>query len=934
MVRWSMFFMLLMVALCPGCSKKTGTGPFTLYKEQDVARARENVKRYPWAQEIVEGWKRNVDYAMKQEPEFFEHMISELTMWPTYGQNCPACVGRLSSMGETGLYRWSVEDPDKLTCKYCGTVYPNPEYPETGSMTAPKTGQTFTFFLTDEERAHPGDTSGKYAFRWASWPVHTSFSGVIRYCKASWCIGRVLTLARLYAVTGDVKYAERAALIMDIMARRYPNWLYHSYNGTYADCPPAEAAKSLGEYPRGGRFPIETIITAFPGLHTQGDHAVLNNGFWGAGRFGCSGTDGDFILDMTVAYDLIRNARTADGKPVISVEMKKHIVNDLIIAGCVDSENWDEINNKCGPSRALSAAVGILFNRPESARRALEGLEALMEHSFHFDGFCRESPSYSAMHLGLMRDIPEILAGYSDPSGYVPEKGEPLRDFNPFTSLDRYRLAQESMVRMLDPNRRYPVVGDTHYGEGINPMYAELLADRYDPSYAGLLEEAQGAPLAKKGSEYALWHRDPDLKVTGSGGFPLYTEWFPGWHVAVLRGGSAKKHTALYLNGYEHGGHRHYDTLGLIYIAHGKEVATDRGYIWDDPRNAWTKSTLSHNIVTVDGMSQDGEGCHSVLELFGAAPGVEVVQASANAYKQCDRYRRTTALVQIPGGQTYAVDFFRVRGGTRHQYCFNCNGNLVAVTGGKPQPCRDKIEWLGNLRAMQPKGPFTATWEQDGVRMDMTMLTGVDRLIIADAPGWRSYHGDELNAPPIQQILAERTARKDAESAYAVVLAPYTGGVSPVRSAHLVAEDPVSGAMAVAVELEGRTDYIISSPDDEQRSYGPVTMAGRFGFVSLDSGGTMMQGYLLDGTGLRCGETAITIPEARTTLRVSAAGGRNFTCADPVSAGNDLKGSYVLAGETGFEIESVAGNTITVRDYPVQACDTVTVLRSRWYEKN
>jgi hypothetical protein len=28
------------------------------------------------------------------------------------------------------------------------------------------------------------------------------------------------------------------------------------------------------------------------------------------------------------------------------------------------------------------------------------------------------------MHLGLMRDIPEILRGYSDPEGYQPEEDE------------------------------------------------------------------------------------------------------------------------------------------------------------------------------------------------------------------------------------------------------------------------------------------------------------------------------------------------------------------------------------------------------------------------------------------------------------------------------------------------------------------------------
>ena len=35
--------------------------PCTLYKAEDVAKARENVKRYKWAQAIVNGWKGSVD---------------------------------------------------------------------------------------------------------------------------------------------------------------------------------------------------------------------------------------------------------------------------------------------------------------------------------------------------------------------------------------------------------------------------------------------------------------------------------------------------------------------------------------------------------------------------------------------------------------------------------------------------------------------------------------------------------------------------------------------------------------------------------------------------------------------------------------------------------------------------------------------------------
>ncbi|MFP3904188.1 MAG: heparinase II/III family protein, partial [Armatimonadota bacterium] len=826
--------------------------PCTLYKTDDVLRARENMKRYDWAQRIVDGWKSSVAYVMQQDRDFVEEMIPYTTPWPEYGQNCPVCVGKQSSMGECGLYRWNIREPDRLVCKYCGTVYPNPEYPETGTLECPKMGQSFTYYETEAERAHPDEDPKKHAFRWGRWPVHTSFSGVIRSKKLSYMCGRVLPLAKLYALTDEVQYAERCAWILETLARRYPDYLFHSYNGTYADCPPAEAAENMGKHRRGGKFPKEVIRNAFD-LHQAEDHASLCNGFWGAGRISCSGGDGSTILNLLVAYDLIRDAAYPDGTPVLADDMDAQIVNDLLLSGVHDCEQWNDINNKCGPGRALGAAAGILFERPGSARWALEGFETLMDKCFHFDGFCKESPSYSSMHLGLMRNIPEILRGYSDPEGYQPDEGERIDNLDPFNDIPKYRLALESMVRMIAPNGRYPTIGDTHYRAGLSSIWVEILADRYGDRYAGLLEEVQGASLADAGSEYAMWYRDPDMEATDDTDLPLHTEWFPGWHVGVLRTPALTGDTAFYLNAYGYHGHRHYDTLGILYYAFGRELASDRGYIWDDPRNAWTKSTLSHNIVTVDGQNQPRDPQNAgELQLFGAAPGVEIVQARADrAYEQCDQYQRTCVLIRLPGGDTYAADFFRVEGGKLHQYGFNCNGELSNLQPAGVEPVDREHQWLSNFRAMTPQEPVTATWKDDGVRMDLMLLNNVDRFVVADAPGWRSDKGSELNKPPIQQILAERSGEERCTSRYAALMVPYESETSPIHSARIITDEPE--ALALEVKREGATDYIISALDNTERSYGPVTMTGWFGYVSVDGEGRVTRAYLLAGTDLQCG---------------------------------------------------------------------------------
>ncbi len=922
---------LLAVVTTVGCwsvPQATHAEPCTLYKAQDVANARLNVERHAWAQQIVAGWRRRVTPLMEQDRPFVNEMIDELTPWSHYGQNCPACVNTQSSMGECNLYKWSIGAPDELKCKYCSTVYPNPKYPETGELVCPKMGQAFTYYETEAERAHPEDKSGKYAFRWASWPNHTSWTGIIRGNKARYVINMTLPLAKLYAVTGEVRYAERAAWILDRFACVFPNYLFHSYNGTYADCPPAEAARELGLHPRAGRFPKDVIVNAC-GLHQYKDHARLNVGFWGAGRYSCSGGDGSTILQMLVAYDLIRDAQRPDGTPVLTPEMDRRIRDDLLLAGCEDSENWKDINNKCGPGRALSAAAGILFERPQSARHALDGFQQLMDQCFHSDGFCVESPSYSSMHLSLMRDIPEILRGYSDPKGFQPADGERFDNLDPFVDLDRYRLALESMVRMLAPQRRYPVIGDTHYRSGLSTIWAEILADRYGDQYAALLETVQGKPLADAGSEYALWYRSADMRTTSDAALPLHSEWFPGWHVAVLRAGNPGGDTAFYLNGYAMHGHRHYDTLGIVYHAGAKELASDRGYIWDDPRNAWTKSTLAHNLVTVDGGNQISKGRHSRLELFATAAGLDVVQASANAYTQCDRYQRTCALVQLPGRQSYVVDIFRVQGGKRHQYGLNGNGNLIALDTAEALPINEKIKWLDNLRAVSPAGPLTATWEHQDMRLDLMMLNPIDRLVVADAPGWRSDRGSELNAPPIQQILAERSsADGNTTSQYVAILVPYAGETSPVMSARLLENDMKTGTVAVEVQLADRTDTIVSSLDGESHQIGSLVTDGQFGLVSHSASGESKQAYLLAGTRLHWGDVDLTLDTATTELKVESVEGRTFHLVDVLPDGLVRSGGYVLAGGTGYEIESAGERTVTVRDYPVIATGEITVLHA------
>ena len=78
---------------------------------------------------------------------------------------------------------------------------------------------------------------------------------MIRAEKVHWALRQPSLLAELYALTGEVAYAERAAWILERLAEVYPKYLYHSYGGCFADMAPSEVAKEMGRHPPAGKFP-------------------------------------------------------------------------------------------------------------------------------------------------------------------------------------------------------------------------------------------------------------------------------------------------------------------------------------------------------------------------------------------------------------------------------------------------------------------------------------------------------------------------------------------------------------------------------------------------------------------------------------------------------------------------------------------------------
>lgn len=110
-------------------------------------------------------------------------------------------------------------------------------------------------------------------------------------------------------------------------------------------------------------------------------------------------------------------------------------------------------------------------------------------------------------------------------------------------------------------------------------------------------------------------------------------------------------------------------------FAHGLNLTPDLGTPeetsdWPKREN-WTSNTISHNTVLVDEQPQEKQWV-SEPKGFDHTDRVQLFDVDAsNVYSQVDAYRRTVAQITVDTENSYAVDFFRVDGGTDHHFSFH-----------------------------------------------------------------------------------------------------------------------------------------------------------------------------------------------------------------------------------------------------------------------
>ena len=799
--------------------------PTTIVKVEDLDVAHTNMERHTWARKFAENLLDHVERVPPITVDFLERMIPRETPGSALFTMCPVC----ETAPVHGHYAWSSEDPDRLVCTTCKTVYPNPDYPEDLVIeTDFGGGQRITFY------------GGKH-WPLLNFPFRSSWTANIRARKCSYMARVARELALAYVLTGDVGFAAKVRDILLRFAEVYPGYMVHSGYGEFSDLDPETASAKILDLPK-----PELV------LPPNGPNRVLHAGYWMAGRATGVGMEGSFISQVTIAYDLVCEVRSS-GQPLFLPEERLRIERDLLLEGtfllCADPS----LNNKSATNRSAAGLVGICLGDPDLVRFGLKGFQHFAREWFLRDGLTSESPSYGFMTLNGIRSFGDALHGYSDPNGYEGPDGR--IDVLDIYGDSRYRAVFDGFFKSLMPDLTYPVVADSNTTTKMPVEVAETMVARYDDGrYRALLVEFCEGDLESHGKEYALFHRNPDLVADPSVSVDLPDVFFPDLRIGMLRTGAHGRESTVVVSASDWGGHHHEDSLNLIYWKDGHEALTDLGYLWDRPDKAMTVRTMAHNTVMVDGQSQKREGRGGSLHCFDVTPRVKIVEVSSQAYDAADIYRRLCAVINHGKAGSYLVDVFRVRGGGLHDYLFHGPTEQGMVRDLALKGAQGDWQDLKNVMEGTSDAPWSIAFELDGERrfVAYSLPDGPGRVLIGDGWGERGtgVRDKIMTGETVPYVVRQRSG-DPAQSTFISLFDVGSSSESLVRGVERLM--PCQGeGVGIRVTTQQGTDVIAFCFKGHTATFetpeGTLSTNGLSCAISIAPDGGLNFGYLAGGT--------------------------------------------------------------------------------------
>src|SRR5205814_3712245 len=174
-----------------------------------------------------------------------------------------------------------------------------------------------------------------------------------------------------------------------------------------------------------------------------------------------------------------------------------------------------------------------------------------------------------------------------------------------------------------------------------------------DPRYARFLASFDAAGDEGFKTYDSLFY--PPIEIPKDPEPKLKPRLLDGYGLGILNNPADDVSMSMYY-GQKHG-HGHFDRLNFEIFAGGRKIMPDLGY--PDAMNVfvpgiytWSKNTIAHNTVVVDGQRQVNEAAAGEVQLFADSPFARVIDVEAKGtYPQCSTYRRAMIMVDVAPGQ-------------------------------------------------------------------------------------------------------------------------------------------------------------------------------------------------------------------------------------------------------------------------------------------
>ncbi|MBM3501020.1 MAG: hypothetical protein FJX74_20395, partial [Armatimonadetes bacterium] len=524
-----------------------------------------------------------------------------------YFTSCPNCA---YGAEEADCFEdaWDPRQPGRLVCKGCGEVYPgNPKYPD------------------DEYLEVEAPAGARHRLHYYERPAD-GYRFWLRAHAEYWAREYLQDMARdladLYRLTGEDRYAHRAAVILNRFAEVFPGYV-HKFDYPFRQ-------KQFAPYHQ-DRIP-----------DTPSDYRTARWTWWAYM---------DIPVDLIHAYDGLRDwpgwETFADGQA--RQRAKRDLLAPLVefVLGYPD----DASNMSMTVWRGAILA-GQVLERPEWVHESVRRFEHLLATRFLYDGHWLETAdSYAVQTRDALAVVMDTAAGYSDPPGYQdPVDGRHFADLDLRRIAPDYEVADEAIGAARLPDNRLLPLNDTWSIHGKVGYWRPDVDEPRERMASVLLP---GTGLAVLGG--------------GAGDDQLHC-----W-LNYTMGTHHKHHDALSLGLWAHG-HELFSDIGYTWTNYRQH--------W----SVTTMSHNTVVVNGVDSGLDRWHAGHRLLAYASDSRGFHLAAAeSETAYPQVtSRYRRTLAMIGTDSRDAYLVDIFEVYGGTQHDWLLHgCrDADSVATTPG------------------------------------------------------------------------------------------------------------------------------------------------------------------------------------------------------------------------------------------------------------